>query len=117
MKKIKILLVSILTLMLSLFCFTGCGEKGKYEIKEYVTGSITKTADDDNDSFIELKKDDVAVVSIDLVVFELEGEGTWKKGDEKNEIVLSVSGIDYTVVKDGKTLTMDVGVAKIVFEK
>lgn len=116
MKKFKLFLATVLTVILALFCLGGCFEKGKYEIEEYLIGN-TVTEVEDNISYIELKKGKVAVVAIDLKIFKIEGEGTWKKGDEKNQIVVSVGGVDYTVEKKGDTLTMDVKVAKLVFEK
>lgn len=116
MKKCKLFLITVLTVILSLFCFAGCFEQGKYEIEEIVTGNTVKEVDN-NLSYIELKKGNVAVVSIDLALLKVEGEGTWKKGDEKNQIIISIKGIDYTVVKESDTLTLDAGLAKLVFEK
>ena len=76
MKKMKVLLVGILTLVMSLFCLVGCFEEGKYEAVAYKAGPLTVDikADEDN-SFIELKGDKTATVSINIIIGKIEGEG------------------------------------------
>ncbi|MBQ3221655.1 MAG: hypothetical protein IJB34_06820 [Clostridia bacterium] len=120
MKKIKLLLVAILTVMLSLFSLVACGEKGKYNIVS--AGSVTVEAGEENSSYIELKSDSVAVVVLKVEVpvvgeVKLEGEGVWAKGEEKGSIVITLEGIEYNATKDGNKLTVKVLGVAFVFEK
>ena len=121
MRKIKMFFVSLLAMMLALFCFASCGEVGKYNVVSFVV-SNTETTLTDNTSYVELKKDNVADVSITVEIpfigeKTLAGEGTWEKGEEKNTYVITISGIEYDAVKDGKKLTINVFVIKFNFEK
>ncbi len=117
MKKIKVFLVSLLTIVLAMFCLAGCGKTGKYVATAYKIGSTT-TDLTDSTSYVELKGDNVAVVSIDLKITKIEGEGTWKEGEEKNTVVITVSNVPYPVTIDGNTMTLDLGIAgSIILEK
>ena len=117
MKKVKVLLVGILTLVLSLFCLVGCFEQGKYEAVSYSLGSLSVEVDEDDDSYVELKGDDVAVVSISVGTLTWEGEGTCTKGEEKGTVVITISGIEHTATIDGSTMTLDLGIGSIKLEK
>ena len=117
MRKIKTIVVSMLAVLMALFCLVGCGTTGKYVATAYKVGSITTTLTEST-SYVELKGDNVAVVSIDMKLGKIEGEGTWAKGEEKNTVVITVSGIPYTVTIDGNTMTLDMGFAgSIILEK
>ena len=122
MKKLNVLLVGLLTLVLSLVCFSGCFlHQGKYKAVSYKLGSATFDAS--TESYIELKADDVAVISLDFEYFTLEDtEATWTAGEESNEYVLTTKMGEYTVAIDGGTMIMEVaipivGTMTITFEK
>ncbi len=121
MKKVKLLVVSILTVILSLLCLASCGVEGKYTLVSIQLGSSTTTVEEST-SYVELKSENVADVSITIdlpLVGEksLTGEGTWKEGEEDNSYVITVSGIPYNAVVDGNVLTLDIFGVKINFEK
>ena len=116
MRKIKMAIVSMLVVFTVLFCLVGCGQTGKYVATAYKAGSLTLDLTDST-SYVELKGGDEAVVSIDLVVGKLEGTGTWAKGEEKNTVVVTVEGIEYTAtVEDGK-MTMNIFGTSLIFTK
>lgn len=116
MKKLKVLLVGLLTIIMSLFCLTGCFEKGKYEAVSYTSGPVTLDVSSEDASYVELKSDDVAVVSINLDVMKLEGEGTWTKGED-GEVIIKIGVAEYTATIDGKTMVLDMEIVKITLEK
>lgn len=87
MKKIKILLVSLLTVILSLFCLASCGETGKWEVTKYKVGSVYIEVDDE--SYIEMKSDKTIVIAIKIGSATIEKEGTWAKGEEKGTYLLT----------------------------
>ena len=116
MRKIKMAIVSMLVVLTALFCLVGCGQTGKYVATAYKAGGLTLDLTDST-SYVELKGDDEAVVSIDLVVGKLEGTGTWTKGEEKNTVVVTVEGVEYTAtVEDGK-MTMNIFGTSLIFTK
>ena len=116
MRKMKTAIVSMLAALMALFCLVGCGTTGKYIATAYKAGPITMDLTD-SDSYVELKGGDEAVVSIDLVVGKLEGTGTWTKGEEKNTVVVTVEGIEYTAtIEDGK-MTMNIFGTSLIFTK
>lgn len=117
MKKMKVLLASILTIVMCLFCFAGCFQTGKYEAVSYKAGPITMDVSGDDASYIELKSGDVAVVSINLAVVKLEGEGTWAKGEEKGTVVIDVDGAKFTATIDGSTMTINILGTELILEK
>lgn len=131
MKKVSVFAVIILTLLMSLFYFTSCGEKGVYKMTSYKVGNTTTEVDSSAEevSFVELKKGNVATLSINLVLFSIDTDGTWKREDD-NIIITAVtknsegevtSSTEYKMKIDGKKLvwTLDVGISTIVmtFEK
>ena len=110
------MIVSMLAALMALFCLVGCGQTGKYVATAYKAGSLTLDLTEST-SFVELKSGDEAVVSIDLGIGELEGTGTWAKGEEKNTVVITVDGIEYTAtVEDGK-MTMSIFGTSLIFTK
>lgn len=114
MKKVNVFLVSLLTLMLSLFCMSGCFKTGTYTATEYKLGSLSYEVDESGNT-IELKGDDVAVVSLDLGGVKIDNEGTWKKVD--GEYVLTVGGVEYDMEFDGKEMSVDFKIVTIIFSK
>ena len=123
MKKVKVFLVGILTLVLSLFCLVGCFKTGVYKataIKTTILGATTTTELEpgEDSSYIELKSDNVAVVSINLSITKIETTGTWTEGEDGKVMIETESGVDYTVTIDGSTMTLDLGsIGQIIFEK
>ena len=112
MKKVKLYLVSILTILMALFSFVGCGPVGKYTATAYKLGSASISIEDSN-SYIELKLDKSATIHIDIAgVMTVEDSGKWEKGEGK-EVKITTDSTTYTVTVDGKTLTFGV----IVFTK
>ena len=118
MKKISIVLATVLAFVLSLVCLSGCFlYQGKYTASAIVIGNTT-TELEDSESFVELKGDDVAVVSINILsVVTLEGEGTWKKSEEEDSYVLTVGGINYDFTIEGGKMTIDFAIAKLILER
>ncbi|MBQ8291522.1 MAG: hypothetical protein IJX88_03305 [Clostridia bacterium] len=103
MKKVKSLLVSLLVVIMALFCFAGCGEKGKYVVTSYKMGGASLSVT--SDSYIELKDKDVAEVSISIMgIFTLEGTGTWKTGDD-NKVTITLEGVEYTATVADDVMT------------
>lgn len=121
MKKVKVWLAAALTVILSLFCLAGCGKTGVYKVTAYKTKilGVTSTVElEDSESFVELKNDDTAKMSIDIAkIVTLEGEGTWKEGEEKNSYVITISDIDYNATIEDGVMTIDLKVASVVLEK
>ena len=121
MKKVKVWLAAALTVLLSLFCLAGCGKTGVYKVTAYKTTvlGVTSTIEvEDSESFVELKNDDTAKMSIDIAkIVTLEGEGTWKEGEEKNSYVITISDIDYNATIEDGVMTIDLKVASVVLEK
>lgn len=116
MKKVKVLLVGILTLVLSLFCLVGCGVEGTYKFESLSVGALgfTKTyevGEEYNgekltkDYFtLELKKDGTAVVGEDGSTFTCD----WAEDDGK--ITFKQNGITlYTATVDGNEMTLKFG--------
>ena len=102
MKKLKNLLVVLLAMIMCTFCLVACGEKGKYEAVSYTVAGFTKEVAEDDASYIELKKDNVAVVSIKVTdTLKWDGEGTWEKGED-GVITITVGVVKYNVTIDGK---------------
>ncbi len=120
MKKVRVLLVSLLTMLVALFCFVGCGQTGKYKAVSYKIGNATieiETDDEAAASYVELKADDVAVVNIKVATLSWEGTGTWKKAEEDKTVKITVGGITYTATIDGKQMTLNLIAGSIVLEK
>ena len=72
-------------------------------------------------SYVELKSGNEAVISIhiDMLFFEktIESTGTWEKGEEDKTVVITTDNGEYTVIVDGGTMTLDLGVAQLILEK
>ena len=116
MRKMKTIVVSMLAALMALFCLVGCGTTGKYVATAYKAGNATLDLTNST-SYVELKSDDVAVVSIDLMLGKLEGTGTWTKGEEKNTVVVTVGGIKYIATVEGGKMTMEIFGTSLIFTK
>ena len=117
MKKLNVMLVGLLTLVLSLVCFSGCFlHQGKYNAVSYKFGPIAIDAPEG--SYIELKGDEVANVYIKLGSIAIEqDDATWTAGEESNEYVLTTDIGEMTFVIDGSTMTLETAVGTITLEK
>ncbi len=109
-------IVSMLVVLTALFCLVGCGQTGKYVATSYKAGPITMDLTDSN-SYVELKGGDEAVVSIDFALGKLEGTGTWAKGEQANEVIITVEGVEYIATVEGGELTLDIFGSKLIFKK
>lgn len=118
MKKVKIWLLTLLTVVMALFGLSACGETGVYKVSEYKVGIVSFDVDEDaTDSYIELKSGNEVVLNISVERVSLEGTGTWEKGEEKNSYVLNVEGEKYPVtIDDGEMVITILGV-QIILEK
>ncbi len=124
MKKMKVLLVGILTLIMSFMCFSGCAllKMGKYKAVSYQSvsilgASVTTELPEDNGSYVELKGDNVAVICIKVDSTDWSKEGTWKENDD-GTITITVGGVDYTTTIEGGTMVLDLGIiGKFTFKK
>ena len=106
MKKVKLYLVSLLTILMALFSFVGCGPVGKYTATAYKSGSISYAIEESN-FYIELKQDKTAVINIEIPALLLtinDNNATWEKGEGK-EVKITTRNITYTATVDGKTLS------------
>lgn len=116
MKNVKVFLVGFLTLVLSLFCLVGCGKTGKYEAVSYTIAGFTKEVEEGENSYVELKGENVAVVSISVGSLNWEGEGTWEEGED-GKVSIKVGLFTYTATIDGNEMALDMGIGTINLEK
>jgi hypothetical protein len=113
MKKVKLYLVSLLTVIMALFSLVGCTPIGKYTATAYKLGGASLEIEDSN-SYIELKIDKTAEIHIEISVLgmSINDSGTWARGDG-NIVIITTESSEYEVTVDGDTLTYGV----IVFKK
>lgn len=129
MKKIKAFLLSMLMVVMCLLALVGC-DTGKYKFESMrismAGNSMTIAVGDEfsgmeiTEDFmvIELKGGNKAIVTSNLSGEESVQEGTWKKGEEKNEIIITIDDEDMTFIKDGNKLIAEIdGVGKITLSK
>lgn len=136
MKKVSVFAVIILTLLMSLFCFTSCGEKGVYRLKTYKIGTSTtemewekvSEGEEESYSFVELKKGNVARIEVMELFALLDVEGTWKRDGDNiiiTQVTKNTNGSEtttkYTLGIDGDKLTLTtsglLGEVKLTFVK
>ena len=93
MKKIKLLTVSLLTVLLCMFCLVGCSVEGQYKLSKWklpVLGTeIVIDEEADSSLSINLEKDGVVTVSGKLVVagstildMTTPTTGSWEKNED-----------------------------------
>lgn len=118
MKKMKALLVGILTIMLTLCCFTSCAlfKIGKYEAASYNLSGLSLDVSSDDASYIELKLDKTAKASIKVASVTIDGEGTWEENDD-GSITLIIEGVKYSAKVEGGELVLSLLVGTITFER
>ncbi len=119
MKKFRTIMVTVLAMLMVLFCFASCGKTGKYEAVAYTIGGWKKEVEETDDlSYIELKKDNVATVSISLGTLSWSGDGTWKESEEKeNTVLITVGILTYEAVVEGGTMTLNMGIGSVELKK
>ena len=122
MKKIKTMLLLALAMLMTLMLFASCSvlQAGKYQAKSYkIAGLSLDLQDDAEPSYIELKMNGEAVVSISVAGITWEGTGTWTADDEGKDktIDITVEGVTWEAQIDGSVMTLDVTVGSIVLEK
>lgn len=127
MKKMKICLVGILTLMLSLFCFVACGVTGTYKFSymeiagvKYEAGSeIPMVGSFDEDSYVvTLESDGTAVISMNIMGMTEETTCTWEEAED-GKVIFKEGDIEVaTATIDGGEMIIDAtGMGKIVLSK
>ena len=119
MKKFRTILVTVLAMLMVVFCFASCGKTGKYTATSYTIAGFTKVVEETEDpSYVELKKDNVATVYIKLGTLSWSGDGTWKESEEKeNTVLITVGIITYEAVVDGGTMTLNMGIGSVELKK
>ncbi len=119
MKKMKVLLVGILTLIMSFMCFSGCAlfKVGKYKATSIEVLGVAQDISSEDAPYVDLKLGGTAVVFIKAGSVSYDGEYKWEEVGE-DTIKLSKDGEDgfELTVKDGE-LIFDFLLVKIVFEK
>lgn len=119
MKKARVFLVTILTFILCLFCFAGCGVEGTYKFESMTVkvGPTTTTVNagdeymgqvmDADSMTIELKKDGVAVFggeeAMECKWEEKDGTITFYEEEDGTRVDI------YTATVDGDTMTITMG--------
>jgi Zn/Cd-binding protein ZinT len=124
MKKFKVFLVSLLTIVMSLFCFASCGVEGTYKFESLTVQLIGTTTIKVGDEYLgqEVTEDFMTITlnKDNTVSFSRDGEdsdGTWEKGED-GHIIITVGGMEIDAVKDGKKLTFSYsGLGEIVLTK
>ncbi len=118
MKKMKVLLVGILTLIMSFMCFSGCAifKAGKYEATSLEVAGFSKELDAENPPYVELKLDGTAVVSIKADTLSYNGDYTWEEGDGTIKIMKDGKEVFELTEEDGG-LVLNLLSVKLIFEK
>lgn len=122
MKKLKVFLVSLLAMLTVLFCFTGCGVKGVYQVEGYeLPGGWSKEVEEST-SYIEIKDDNVVEMDIAIgSVFSIKQTGIWVELDEENKYEIRVpqgeGSITYGVTLIDEEMVVDFQICKIILEK
>lgn len=115
MKKVKLFLVSLLTVILSLFCLVGC-TTGKYKAVSYKIGPASvDITDEDNESYVELKGDNTAIVHVKVATISVDGTGTWEEKDDK--ISITIEGVTYSATEKDGVLTVNFLIGSVVLKK
>lgn len=120
MKRMKIWLVGLLTLIISVTCLSGCTlfKVGKYQATSLEVAGFSKEIDAANVPYIDLKLDGTAIVSIQVEGLSYEGAYNWKEKAEDSVILFKEKEGDGFELRfqDGK-LVLNMLVVEIVFEK
>ena len=116
MKKIKLWLASLLTVLLCAVCFSGCGAmQGEYKLSSWKLPLIGTeiTIDKASESYLTVNLEDDGVVTVSgqlayngttYLDITTPQTGTWEKGEEKNVVEISVGNVFNVTatVKGGK---------------
>ena len=132
MKKIKLLGISMLTLLIGLFCFVGCAPmEGEYKLSAWkLNVGATETEikiDETSESYlsVNLEEDGVVTVSGKLVYNGLTvldittpQTGTWEKGEERNTVEISVGNVfNVTATMKKNTMTVKLMAGTLILKK
>lgn len=122
MKKFRTMLVVVFATMMMLVAFASCAilQAGKYQATSYKFGALSvDIKSEENPSYVELKINGDAEVSISVAGFTWEGTGTWAKDDEgkENTVDVTVEGVTWEATIDGSTMSLNVGLGSIILQK
>lgn len=132
MKKIKLLVISILTLLIGLFCFAGCAPtEGEYKLSSWklnVGGIETEIKIDENsESYLTVNLEEDGVVTVSgklayngLTVLDITTPqtGTWEKGEERNIVEISVGNVfNVTATVKKNTMTVKFMAGTLILKK
>lgn len=133
MKKIKSAFLSVLVLLVGLFCFAACGKAdvaGTYRFSSMTMTQngmeITLQAGEQFMGMITLNEDFVTLTlnedgSMSMTLAGETMSGTWAQGEGKNQITMTMEGESDTASCDGETLvfseTIDGSAAELVLKK
>lgn len=122
MKKIRTMLVVVFATIMMLVAFASCAilQAGKYQATSYKFGPLSvDIKNEETPSYVQLKMNGDAEVSISVAGFTWAGTGTWAKDDEGKDktVDVTVEGVTWEAVIDGSTMTLNVGLGSIVLEK
>lgn len=126
MKRMKICLVGILTLMLTLLCFAACGVAGTYKFKSITIMGVSYEAGSqvpgmgaiEEDAYVvELNSDGTAVVTMNMFGQTDSSECAWEEEDGKiifkeGDVTVATATVEDGVMKLGLE-----GYATVVLEK
>ena len=130
MKKIKLLMVSLLTVLIGLFCFASCAAtEGEYKLSSWklplIGTEIKIDKDSESNLTVNLEEDGVVTVSGKLAYdgttyldITTPQTGVWEKGEDKNVIEISVGNIfNVTATVEKGTMTFSGIFGTLTLEK
>ena len=121
MKKMKVLLVGMLTLVMCLLCFSSCFlHYGKYTAVEHrteVLGSQVVTELEDSKIYVELKGDNVALYSQEVFGKQVISEGTWTAGEVFGQYIMTIDNATYNLTIEGTTMTLEGAIGTYILKR
>ena len=125
MKKIKVFLVSMLSVLTMLVCFVGCGPMGTYKATAFdpIALEAIDIESEETASYIKFESGKKVVISINVDLplvdpIEIKGNGTWAETETKDkyEVTLENDAKFYFTKVDGD-IHLDVGFGVLILEK
>lgn len=130
MKKLKVWLLTLVSVMAIVCCLAACGSSSKagtYKIASMtIAGTEYKVGDEipvlgkltDDYVTITLNEDGTCEMVAKMVGMEIKTEGTWKENaDDSNKIDMTVEGSTQTLACDGSTISMEMSGNSVVLKK
>ncbi len=130
MKKLKVWLLTLVSVMAIVCCLAACGSSSKagtYKIASMtIAGTEYKVGDEipvlgklaDDYVTITLNEDGTCEMVAKMVGTEIKTEGTWKENaDDSNKIDMTVEGSTQTLACDGSTISMEMSGNSVVLKK